>query len=480
MRLNKLKLKLASVTLTGLLAACSLVADSELKSGVGQSCVEAAECQGEAADCVDGRCVLGCSTADECPAGTSCAADVCDVSFKVGFVYDGNPVDSGFSRAHDEGRLAAKAAVPWLDFALVAQDIQKDQEAEAMSGLIADGAEVIFVTTTRFGSVAQELAADNPNVRFLNFGIPSWDGGNFSGYVPRYHQAWYLSGVALASFAGSLPASDTKRHNFGFIGALPVPEVIAQLNAFTLGARSVDPEAKVDVVWLAGFVPADGQAERAVDYLIEDGNRFLINRIGARNSAVINKLETLNKANGDDKIYTAVLDNADCTNRGDFCLGGPTWNWGPLYTRIVQEIQHGTFDSALPIRDSIQSDPKSSVINLTLNPAQQAFSGTLRDQLSQTIQNLTKGGDNTFAPKGSLTVCATDPDQRPQGGCVKTRVEDDELGSMCWLVEGVVQRKDPNAPFDAADNPLVEALTPDGDLWPPANFGGTPISLSCN
>lgn len=459
-------------------SACSLVAQSDLGAGVGESCEQASDCQGEGADCIDSHCVLACKVDTDCPQGSKCGDKVCDVTFKVGFVYDGNPMVSGFARAHDEGRLAAKEALPWLDFSLVAQDIQKDQEADAIKGLIADGANTIFVTTSRFGSVATEVAAQNPDVNFLTFGLSTWE-GNFAGYVPRYHQAWYLTGAAMASFANSLPATDPNRFKFGFVGALPIPEVIRQLNAFTLGVRSVEATATVDVVWLGGFVPAAGLAEKAVSYLVEDGNRFIVNRIGARNTDILVEVEKLNAQNPGNEIYASILDNEDaCKGHETYCLGGPTWNWGPLYTRILSELQRGTFDAKKPIRDSILSEPSQSVVNLTLG-TQSEFSSALRDNLSATIERLTKGGDNTFSPGGGREVCPTNMSQR-KAGCVEGRVEDDELDSMCWLVEGVVQREDPNSPFMEGTNGLVSASTPTGQNWPPIDFGDTPIPLSCN
>lgn len=464
----------------GFVAACSLVVGSDPKGGVGVACEATEDCQGETAECLEGRCVLSCSADEDCPSGTKCAESICDLSFEVGFVYDGNATVSGFTRAHDEGRLAAKDALPWLGFSLVAQDIQKDEESAAISGLIDDGARAVFVTTSRFGTVTSEVAANNPDVRFFVFGVPSWAGNNVSGYVPRYHQAWYLAGVAFASFASGLPAEDSHRLRFGFVGALPNPEVITQLNAFTLGARSVSKEVTVDVVWLGGFVPPEGVVESALDYLIEDQNRFIINRIGARNTDLLDAIEAHNEAEPDNKVFGSVLDNADaCQERGEYCLGGPAWNWGPLYTRLLTEMQRDTFDPSVPIRDALQSEPSQSVVNLALNDAQTGFTSALRDQLGETIGKLTDGGDNTFAPTNSNKVCPTDPDQRP-GGCVSGRVEDAELDSMCWLVEGVVQRRDPNQPFEPGTNDLTVARTPEGELWPPSSFDVTPVSLTCN
>lgn len=476
MRLRKVGFAALAVACS-IAASCSLTVTSPLK-GIGEACAAAEECQGDSAECAAGRCVVECTSSVECPSGAACGDGVCDATFKVGFVYDGNPQVSGFARAHDEGRLAAKSALPWLDFNLVAQDIQKDQESAAIGSLISDGASAVFVTTSRFGNVAAEVAKTHPDVKFLVFGIPTWS-DNFSGYVPRYHQAWYLAGVAYGSFAKSRPATDTKRFKFGFVGALPVPEVNGQLNAFTVGLRSVEPTATVDVVWLGGFVPETGVIEGAVDYLLADGNRFIVNRIGARNADLLSKIDAHNAENPGDAIFGTILDNADaCSAHETYCLGGPTWNWGPLYLRVLSEMQRGTFDPQRPIRDSILAESQQSVVNLSLG-TQPEFGSALRDALSSTITRLTVGGDNTFAPADNYQVCPTSQMQRPEG-CVATRVEDTELSSMCWLVEGVVQRADPDSPFDAATNGLVPAKIPTGETWPPQEVGGTPVSLACN
>lgn len=212
---------------------------------------------------------------------------------------------------------------------------------------------------------------------------------------------------------------------------------------------------------------------------LADGNRFIVNRIGARNGDLLTKIEAHNAANPGDAIFGTILDNADaCSSHETYCLGGPTWNWGPLYTRVLSEMQRGTFDPQNPIRDSILAESQQSVVNLSLG-TQPEFGSALRDALSTTITRLTVGGDNTFAPADNYQVCPTSASQRPEG-CVSTRVEDAELGAMCWLVEGVVQRADPDQPFNAATNGLVPAYIPTGETWPPLEVGGTPVSLACN
>jgi hypothetical protein len=253
----------------------------------------------------------------------------------------------------------------------------------------------------------------------------------------------------------------TTSKKIGFLGAMAIPEVISQFNAFVLGVRSVEPTFSVEIVWANSFVPTDDVEKKMVDYLVAGGNELLVNRMGALNETFLTYAATKQSATGG-PIYTIALDNQDaCKFAPSTCIGAPYWNWGPLYTRLLDSMHNGTWKPSF-VFDSIQADPTSSTLQFALNTAGIPALQSIKEPLAGTIGTLVNadGSDNTF--KGP--ICPSQPDQRD--GCVAggARVSDDEINAMCWMVEGAVQRSDKEDPTSE----LVAARVPDGTVvWPP-------------
>lgn len=427
--------------------SCRLTGTAEL----GAACAASSECA--SALCEDGLCVLECQSTPDCPGGSTCIEGACQLTLVAGFVFDNqvSTATEGFALSHEVGRKAAVAALPWLE-TVRSEGNTVDTVNASIDGLIDEGAKVLVVTTNRFAAESGEKAAANPDVQFLNFATAS-SGANLTGYNVRYHQAWYLAGYVAARFddAGKI----------GFLGAVPNPQVIRQLNAFTLGALAANSKARVEVVWANSFVPDDAIAKKLVDYLVAGENRVIVNRLG-KGTAVsyVNQLAT-----GGADLFSMGLDNENACDLGpSTCLGAPYYNWGPFYTRIFDQIHHHVFDPAASINEPILVDPAASTFHFSLNDAIPGLAGLKPDIVSQISDIVGSGGEDlTFA--GGF--CVTDPAQRPGAPECQpegTPIEDAELASMCWLVKGVVQPSDPEDPTSA----LEDASAPDGSVtWPP-------------
>ncbi|MBK8259073.1 MAG: BMP family ABC transporter substrate-binding protein [Polyangiaceae bacterium] len=485
------------------LSSCSLVVNSSIGAGVGAPCEIAADCQGEGAlcdetatctlpcsetaacpsgstcsagfcrsaglgelgdkcalasdcataDCRDGICVSPCSTTPDCPGGSTCINETCQVTMVAGFIFDNqvSTATEGFALSHEVGRKAAVEALPWLE-TVRSESNTTDTVNASIDGLIDEGAQVLVVTTNRFAAESTEKAAANPDVQFLNFATAS-SGENLTGYNVRYHQAWYVAGYVAGRFEDG--------GKIGFLGAVPNPQVIRQLNAFTLGALKANPSARVEVVWANNFVPDNAIAQKLVDYLVTGGNRIIVNRLGK--GTAVSYVSQLASAGAD--LFSMGLDNDTACGLGPTsCLGAPYYNWGPLYTRMFDEIHRHVFDPKASINEPIRVDPAASPFHFALNDSIAGLSG-LKPDIVTTISNLVgpANEDLTF----SDGFCVTDPAQRPdKPECEASgyTIEDSELASMCWLVKGVVQPSDPEDPASA----LVDARAPDGTvIWPP-------------
>jgi basic membrane lipoprotein Med (substrate-binding protein (PBP1-ABC) superfamily) len=442
--------------LSALLAACSFVLDAEVGKGIGEPCSSASDCNGEGAICEAGKCSAPCQSDGDCPLPSRCITQRCQKPLKAAFFYDGqvSNATTGFALTHEKGRQDAVSRLPWLSTITSESNTTDSIGAELDRALTAEDADVLVVTTTRFRSQALEKAVANPGRKFLLFNT-NQPSANQGGYFARYYQAWYLAGVAAAQ-ATELTTSK----QIGFLGALPTPEVVAQFNAFLLGARSVNPQQTVEIVWANSFVPSEDVQKKMVDYLVEGGNEILVNRMGARNEVFFKHLLTKKSATGG-LVYGIGLDNPDvCKFAQNICIGAPYWNWGPLYTRLLESIQQGSWQPSF-VLDSIQVDPSNSTVHFALNTDGIGALSSIKEPLARKVGDLIAGGmDNTFLGP----ICPSQADQR--NGCVDAgaRVTDEEILSMCWFAEGAVQRKD----SEASTGELVPARVPDGTLvWPP-------------
>ncbi|MDR2135301.1 MAG: BMP family ABC transporter substrate-binding protein, partial [Treponema sp.] len=157
---------------------------------------------------------------------------------KVGFVYIGSIHDEGYTQAHDKGRLAVQAmGVPTLYI----ENVPENSDCEtAIRNLIDQGCNVIYTTSFGFMDWTINVAKDFPNVKFAHCsGYKRAD--NVSTFFGKIYQARYLSGIAAGY--------KTTANRIGYVAAMPIPEVIRGINAFTLGVQSANPDATVEVVW---------------------------------------------------------------------------------------------------------------------------------------------------------------------------------------------------------------------------------------
>jgi basic membrane lipoprotein Med (substrate-binding protein (PBP1-ABC) superfamily) len=494
------------------LGGCTVLADATVKSGVGVACGADTDCQGDGAtcdatktctlpcsdaaacpsgstcvaslcrstgaatlgstcktgaDCASslcgaGLCTSACATTPDCPGGSVCVDKACQVTLVADFVYDNQVSNAtqGFALAHELGRQAAMTALPWLE-ADVSENNTNDTVSAAIEKAVNGDAKVVVVTTNRFENEALEKAKLHPEIQFFTYSTTKTT-TNLSSYDARFHQAWFIAGYVASRFQ-----IDGK---IGFLGAIPFPEVIRQLNAFTLGALAANKAARVEVVWANDFVPSDTVTRKLVDYLITGGNGVIVNRLGLGNAVTyVSELHGQGK-----EVYSIGINNPNACDSGPTsCLGAPYFNWGPLYTRMLDSVHNHGFDPAKPINDSILVDPVESTFHFALNGKIKGLDG-LKPDIVARIGDLVgpNGEDQTFG--GGF--CATDATQRaPKPKCSDpgVNVDDAELASMCWLVKGVVQSTDPEDPASA----LIDARAPDGSVyWPPKSVDPTSLT----
>ncbi|MDH4144837.1 MAG: BMP family ABC transporter substrate-binding protein [Acidimicrobiia bacterium] len=248
------------------------------------------------------------------------AADVLDVAF----VYIGPVGDAGWTKRHDDGAKSLEAALGDKVRVTRIENVPEGEESTAVfEKLASDGTDLIFGTSFGYMDPMLEVAADHPEVCFQHVsGYKSAD--NMGNYFGAAEEARYLSGIVAAR------TSATGR--LGYVAAFPIPEVIRGINAFTLGARSVNPAATVEVAWTSTwFDPAVERA--AADGLLQGGV-----------DVITQHQDT--PATGEAALAHGAkwIGYNDDMNRfvPEAFLTSPMWDWGPHTIRTAEAVMEGT------------------------------------------------------------------------------------------------------------------------------------------
>ena len=244
---------------------------------------------------------------------------------KVAFVYVGPVGDLGWTYAHDQGRLAIEEAFPNVETVYQENVPENPADAERVIRQFAqDGADIIFTTSFGYMDPTINVAKDFPDTTFIHIsGFKTAE--NVGTGFGKIEEPRYVSG----QIAGAM----TKTNQLGYVAAFPIPEVIRGINAFTLGVRSVNPEATVKVVWTNTWF--DPQKERAAAEALLDGGADVI--------AQHQDTAGPQQAAQDRGVYSVGY-NADMAPLApEAVLTSAIWNWGAYYTDVVQQVMDGTW-----------------------------------------------------------------------------------------------------------------------------------------
>ncbi len=191
-------------------------------------------------------------------AGPARAADAPGIAF----VYLGNPGDAGWTFAHDAGTKEVEAKYGSKIKITRVENVPESADSERVfRDLAAKGNKVIVGTSFGYQDFELKVARDYPDITFLT-ATGYKKAKNFGVYDNRMYQGAYLAGVA----AGYV----TKTNTLGFVASVPIPEVIRNINAYTLGARSVNPKIHTKVIWINSWFDP-GKEKQAAETLIGQG-----------------------------------------------------------------------------------------------------------------------------------------------------------------------------------------------------------------
>jgi simple sugar transport system substrate-binding protein/basic membrane protein A len=247
--------------------------------------------------------------------------------FTVGFIYVGPKDDFGYNQAAYEGSVAMEEELGVE--VLQAENVPETAESEqVMQDMIDQGADLIFATSYGHLEFAQNVAESNPDVTFVHQGGLEGENqlDNVGTYFGTVYEPVYLAGIAAGE--------TTETNKLGYIYAFPIPQTLANINAFTLGAQSVNPDAEVITVSTGSWCDPSVQSGAVESLLSED-----VDVITQHQDCTKTIIEATEAAGAYSVGYHA--DASELAPEG--WITGSEWDWGPLYIDIVETVQAGEF-----------------------------------------------------------------------------------------------------------------------------------------
>ena len=232
--------------------------------------------------------LVGCGKKEEAPAPAAepaaAAAPAKPEPLKIAFAYVGPVGDAGWTFAHDNARKAVEAEFGDRVVTSYVENVPEAADAErVIRDMVGSGNKLIFGTTFGYMEPMLKVANDHKDVKFEHAtGYKTAD--NLRTYDSRTYEGAYMAGVV----AGAM----TKSNTLGVVGSIPIPEVVRNINSFTLGAQSVNPKVKTRVVWVGDWFNPPKETEAATA-LINGGADVLFQNTDS--SAVLQTAEKMGK-----------------------------------------------------------------------------------------------------------------------------------------------------------------------------------------
>lgn len=330
--------------------------------------------------------------------GTSLAAD------NVGFVYVSPIGDAGWTYQHDLGRLQLEKETGVTTSYV--ENVAEGADAERVIREMAKrGDKVIFATSFGYMNYALKVSKRFPKTAFVH--ATGYKLGKNMGLVnARFYEGRYLTGV----IAGEM----TKSNILGYVAAFPIPEVLQGINAFIKGARSVNPEAELRVIWVNSWYDP-GKERQAAITLISQGADMVTHHTDS--TAVVQAAE-------EEGVY-AFGYHSDMSKYGPRAhLTSTTHHWGDYYVQTVKQVQEGTWAPVSVWGGYPRGMIKLAPLNDIIPEALQNRIKTMESQLRE--RSLHPFAGPVIDQSGAIIV--------PAG----KNMTDDELNKMNYYLQGVV------------------------------------------
>jgi len=259
--------------------------------------------------------------------GATAAAPAPQKQFTAGFIYVGSKSDYGYNQAHAEAaKKIAASGIKVREEENVPETLDVQKTMESMINL--DGATVLFPTSFGyFDPHILKMAEKYPNVVFLHCGglyDPAKHPKNVGSYFGYIDEAQYVAGVVAGM--------TTKTNKLGFVAAKPIPQVLRNINSFTLGAKSVNPKVTMSVIFTGDWSMPVKEAE-AANSLIDQGADVLTSHVDSPKVVI----ETAERRG----VFSSGYHASQAALAPKGYLTGAEWNWETVYKDYIAKIQKG-------------------------------------------------------------------------------------------------------------------------------------------
>ena len=343
---------------------------------------------------VSAALVVGCGKKEEPKSAPAAEAPSLE-PLKIAFAYVGPVGDGGWTFAHDNARKSIDAEFGDKVKTSFIENVSGSADAERnFRDMVSQGNKLIFGTTFGHMEPMLKVAADSKDVKFEHAtGYKQVE--NMRTYDSRTYEGAYMAGV----IAGKM----TKTNTLGVVASIPIPEVVRNINSFTLGAQSVNPKVKTKVVWVNEWFNPPKETEAATS-LINSGSDILFQNTDS--PAVLKTAEAKGKrAFGWDSDMTAYGPKAH--------LASSIINWAPYYIKATREALEGRWTGGagvwwgvkegaidiVSIAEDVPADTKAKVDEVKAGLKDGSFviwKGPLLDNTGKTLLKKDEVADDKF------------------------------------------------------------------------------------
>ena len=327
---------------------------------------------------------------------------------KVGIIFVGSQQDLGWNQAAAAGADYLEQAFDDVEV-LRAENIPETVDVQSVAEqMIAQGATIIIPTSFGYSAPTKAIIDKHPEIMFLHLG----DLETFENYGSFFANIWQLQYAA-----GRAAGTATQSNKLGFIAAFPIPTIMLNVNAWHLGAQSVNPDVETIVVFTSDWCDPAKQVT-AVNTMTDAGVDVL--------SVLQDCTKTVVEAAEREGVWVTGFHYDASAAAPNYWITGVTWNWGPIMAQIVHEIRTGVYRSSVKLAGIDAGWAKLAQFGSGVDES-------TRQMVLDTVEGLRDGSVQPF----SGPIYDQDGEVRIAKGETAT---DEYLQGVDWLVQGVVGR----------------------------------------
>ena len=327
---------------------------------------------------------------------------------KIGIIFVGSQRDLGWNQAAAAGADYVERTLPNVEV-IRAENIPETVEVQAVAEqMIRDGATIVIPTSFGYSDPTKAILEKHPEIVFLHLG----DLEIYENYGSFFANIWQLEYAA-----GRAAGKTTKSNKLGFIAAFPIPSSLLNINAFHLGAQSVNPDIETTVVFTSDWCDP-GKQVTAVKTMTDAG----VDVLSLQQDCTKTVIEAAERAG----VWVTGFHYDASAAAPNYWITGATWNWGPIMAQVIHEIRTGVYKSSVKLAGIEAGWAKLAPFGASVPEETQML-------VLDAVEGLRDGSISPFTGP----IYDQDGEVRIAEGETAT---DEYLQGVDWLVQGVVGR----------------------------------------